>query len=202
MNYLVIDTSSKHLIILLSKRGEVFTTYIEDCNTDHSTKLMVEVDKMLKEKGVTLFDMDFFGVVVGPGSFTGIRIGVATVKAFSLAVNKPVLPLTSFDTIAYNKVDGKFLAVIDAKHDNFYAEGVEDGKITLAPCFINKERVLELKKEYALISFDDIEGVEKVCPVEGLKKAVLENKEKVTFDMNLVTPLYIRKSQAEENRWL
>ncbi|MBE5756919.1 MAG: tRNA (adenosine(37)-N6)-threonylcarbamoyltransferase complex dimerization subunit type 1 TsaB [Clostridiales bacterium] len=200
MNYLVIDTSSKHLIILLSKNDEVFTTYLEDCQQDHSTRLMVEVDKILSDNGVTLFDMDFFGVVVGPGSFTGIRIGVATVKAFSLAVNKPVLPITSFDTITYNKGIGSFLAIIDAKHDNFYAEGVKDGKITLEPCFINKTTLEELKKEYSLITIDDILGVEKVSVVDGLKIAVMKNKEKATFNLDLVTPLYVRKSQAEENR--
>ena len=200
MNYLAIDTSGKNLLIVLNKNGNVFSVREENCMEQHSVTLIKETERLLTENGLTLFDMDFFVVVVGPGSFTGIRIGVATVKAFSLAVNKPVLKITSFDTITYNKGIGRYLAVIDAKHDNFYAQGVFDRKTDFGPAFISLKELKELEKEYRLISFDDIPNSEKTDTVEGLVRAVEAKNKERTFDLDAVRPLYIRKSQAEENR--
>ena len=203
MKYLAIDTSGKHLLIVIENDGEFYSVYKEDCMTDHSTKLMVETEKLLEEAKLTVFDMDFFAVVVGPGSFTGIRIGVATVKAFSLATNKPVLPITSFDTIAYNKGIGSFLSVIDAKHDNFYISGITDRKEDFTPKFANVKEVEELigKFNYKVISFEQLTLPHEIVDIKnGMITAIENKKDLATFEMDQITPLYLRKSQAEEGR--
>ena len=203
MKYLAIDTSSKHLLIIVNKDGEIFSTYKEDCMADHSTKLMVETEELFKKANLTVFDLDFFAVVVGPGSFTGIRIGVATIKALSLATNKPVLPITSFDTITYNKGIGSFLSVIDAKHDNFYILGITDRKEDFSPKFANIKEVLKLIEEYnyKVISFENLQFLHEIVDIKtGLIKAIEEKQNLITFDMDMVKPFYLRKSQAEEGR--
>ena len=100
----------------------------------HSVLLMQAVDETLKKADMTLGDCDFFAAVVGAGSFTGIRIGISAVKGVCLATGKPALPITSFDTVAYNALDGeKILCLVDALHGYYYACGYEKGEVTLAP---------------------------------------------------------------------
>ena len=91
-NFLAIDTSSKYMTVLAAKDGKTFVSYVPDCAMRHSMLLMGEIDKVLSEAELSLNDCDFFSAVVGAGSFTGIRIGISTIKGFCLAAGKPSLP--------------------------------------------------------------------------------------------------------------
>ena len=200
MKYLAIDTSGTYLTAAVNIDGKIYGDFHPDCGLQHSVTMMPEIDKALKESGYSIADLDFIAVTVGPGSFTGIRIGVSAVKAFAYAYDKKVLPLTSFDTIAYNKEGGKELAIVDARHDNFYACGYKDKKITIKPCFIDGQKLDELSKEYAVLSSAPIEGhdCEVVDVFNGFLKAIEENADLVTEDRESIVPLYVKKSQAEE----
>ena len=202
MNYLAIDTSSKNLIVILSVGKKDYIAYDSDCGVKHSETLMPTVERLLLEAGVSIGDIDFFACTVGAGSFTGIRIGVSTVKALAFATGKPALKVTSFDVIAYNRTSGKVLAVIDAGHGGYYVSGYSDGKVVIEPSYIDRERIFELSKEYTLLSAEKCDGIdcEIVDPVNGLKTAVRKNADKVTFDLDEISPLYVRLSQAEEGR--
>ena len=81
----------------------------------HSVMLMSEIDKAMNEVGLAPADCDFFAAVTGPGSFTGIRIGVSAAKGFALGADKPLVSITSFELIAYNVTDNIFYTVIDAR---------------------------------------------------------------------------------------
>ncbi|MBO5712794.1 MAG: tRNA (adenosine(37)-N6)-threonylcarbamoyltransferase complex dimerization subunit type 1 TsaB [Clostridia bacterium] len=202
MNYLLIDTSGLHLTVVIIKNGEVFTEFLPDGNLKHSITLMPAVENLLNKSGLKISEIDGFSAVIGPGSFTGIRIGVATVKAFANAFNKPVLPVTSFDVLAYNKRDGKRLAIIDAMHDNFYACAYNGNEITVSPCFLTKAEVLNLAGEYEILSSTNIEGlnVTKVDLLKGLINAVNSKVNDFILNADALEPLYVRKSQAEEGR--
>ena len=205
MNYLAIDTSGKSLSIVLCKNDQIYTTFLSDCGVRHSTSLMPEIEKLIEKTDFDLKKVDFFCAVVGAGSFTGIRIGVSTIKAFCLAFNKPCLSVTSFDTIAYNKKDGKNLAVIDAKHNGYYVCGYNGNVVIKEPSYIDKETLIKLSKQYNLLSFEPLSvdvavNCEKVDILQGLINAVEDKKNNLLLDANLLTPLYVRKSQAEEGR--
>ena len=129
MNYLAIDTSGKNLTVVIEYNGYVEEYYDESCGVNHSVALMPKIEELKEKSNADFTKLDFIAVVVGAGSFTGIRIGVATIKALCFAHNLPALSITSFDTIAYNKGSGKFLAVIDAKHDSYYVCGYENKKV-------------------------------------------------------------------------
>lgn len=201
MNYLAIDTSGKNLTVIIKKDNQIFTAFDEECGVNHSVELMPRVEKLCKDARFDLKDADFFACVVGAGSFTGIRIGVATVKAMCFAYGKPCLSITSFDTLAYN-VDGKVLAVIDAKHNGFYVCGYECGRVVLEPSYIMRDKLDELCKEYVVVSSTDLDGIDfiKVSVKDGLIKAIDKKQVEITIDTEALTPLYVRKSQAEEGR--
>ena len=202
MNYLAIDTSGKNLTIVLSADGKLYKYDDKECGVNHSVALMPKVEQIISDANFDLTNVDFICAVTGAGSFTGIRIGVSTVKALCFALNKPCIAITSFDTLAYNKLDGKTLAVIDAKHDAFYVCGYNNGTIEIQPSYITKADLLQLAKEWTIVSNGTIDGVESlsVSLLEGLIKAIEQNKDKVTFDLQSLVPLYVRKSQAEEGR--
>ena len=202
MNYIAIDTSGKTLTVVLCKDDKIYSHHDTKCGLQHSTTLMPVIEKMANEIGFDFNSADFFACVVGAGSFTGIRIGVSTIKAFCFAYNKPCLSITSFDTIAYNSKSGKVLAVIDAKHNGFYVCGYDNLKVSIEPSYIMKEEVLALKNDYELLSFEEIKGLETkvVSSLDGLILAVQEKKGETSFDLESLSPLYVRKSQAEEGR--
>ena len=202
MKYLAIDTSGTHLTIVLIKNGQVFSEFIPDGNLKHSITLMPAVEKILDDNNVEVSEVDGFACVIGPGSFTGIRIGVATIKALAYAFKKPVLSVTSFDVLAYNKRVGKRLAVIDAMHDNFYVAGYDGDEVTIKPCFLEKTEVIKLSKEYEVLSSTDIENVttKNANLLLGLVNAVQNKVGEFTLNLDALNPLYVRKSQAEEGR--
>ena len=76
-NFLVIDTSSRYLTVAAVKDGETALRHLPDCAMRHSVMLMSEIDKAMNKVGLAPADCDFFAAVTGPGSFTGIRIGVS-----------------------------------------------------------------------------------------------------------------------------
>ena len=199
-NYLVIDTANEYLCIVAKVGERRAFRYLPDCAMKHSTALMVEVDSLLQEEGFSLTDFDFFGGVVGAGSFTGIRIGVATVKGLALATGKPTLPITSFDVLAYNGVESKTLCLIDALRGNYYACGYDKEGVCLAPQYLGEEEVLTLKNEgYALRAHRELPiATQVVSPVDGLLNAV-EALCKDENNFGELAALYLRKSSAELN---
>lgn len=200
MKYLAIDASGD-LIVAAKNEDVIITRYLKGCNTKHSLTLMPYVEECLNQSGLALNQLGFFVVVTGPGSFTGIRIGVSAVKALAFSNDKKVLPLTSFDLLAYSdNAPDNALCLIDAKHGNYYAAGYKNKKITLNACFLSKEQLEDYKDEYKFVCLDDINsenGCFKADIISGLKNAVNAKYNELTDEEN-VFPLYVKKSQAEE----
>ena len=186
--------------VVAKKDNAVFSTFLPDCTMKHSVLIMQAIEETLEKADMTLGDCDFFSAVVGAGSFTGIRIGISAIKGFCLAQEKPALPITSFDVMAYNAVEEKkILCLVDALHGYYYACGYENGAVTFAPAYVSEKEVLALKAQgYALISTEALDlETQVVSPVEGLTRATVALAEKNAFG-NL-DALYIRKSSAELN---
>lgn len=202
MKYLAIDTSGKNLTLVLNIDGEIYSYFDSECGVNHSTQLMPKLEQILNGAKCNLSELDFIACVVGAGSFTGIRIGVATVKALCFAYSLPCLSITSFDTLAYNKKSGKVLAVIDAKHDGFYVCGYDNGNVDMQPKYVMRDELEQIKGEYTLVASEHIDGlnVEVVKVLDGLVSAVNVKEKLATLDLESLTPLYVRKSQAEEGR--
>lgn len=202
MNYLAIDTSGKNLTVVVENNGQLYTYYDSECGTNHSVSLMPKIEELLLKADLDLKNADFLAVVVGAGSFTGIRIGVSSIKALCFAYDLPALSITSFDTLAYNVKDGKVLSVIDAGHGGFYVAGYSDGNIVLPPSYMLKQELDLIKDGYTIVTSNKIDGIESltVSVLDGLIKAINAKSNQATKDLDLISPLYVRKSQAEEGR--
>ena len=200
MNCVALDTSGKRLTWVIIKNGEFFVYNDPDCGVNHSVSVMTELEKLLIKADFDLKDADFFACVTGAGSFTGIRIGVSTIKALAFSYNKPVLSVTSFDTLAYDKAEGNVLAVIDAGHNGYYVCPYRNGVAGNA-VYALKDGLSEYDG-FSFVAETPLAGlnVTVVSPVEGLKKALILKAGSKNADINSLVPLYVRKSQAEEGR--
>ena len=196
-NFLAVDTSSKHLTVLAVKGEKVVFRHLPDCALKHSVVLMGEVDKAFKEADLCPAECDFFAAVTGPGSFTGIRIGISTVKGFAVATGKPLVAVTAFELLAYNVEDDNFYTVIDAAHSHYYVCGFDKNKSqTLSPRYLREE---EIENFGNLYGFEDLplKNYKKINIKDCLYPAVLA---KSICASDRMEALYVRKSQAEENR--
>ena len=127
MKILAIHTSSPICsVCLLENNNVIQELHISDEKT-HSQKLMPLIDKLLFQNSLELNNIDLFVCDIGPGSFTGVRIGVSTIKAFVDVTNKPVIGISSLEGLAYNTFSAKnfenieyVCSLIDAKNDNVY----------------------------------------------------------------------------------
>ena len=197
-NFLAIDTSSRYLTVLAVKGEKIVLNHLPDCAMKHSVIVMGEVEKALKQASLTPSECDFFAAVTGPGSFTGIRIGIATAKGFALGADKPLLPVTSFDLLAYNVTDENFYTVIDAAHGYYYVCGYgKDRTITFQPAYLSESRVCAL--DAPLYGFEQLSrpNYTRLDAGKCLYTAVCLNKGKTS---ETISALYVRKSQAEEGR--
>ena len=102
MKILGIDTSTPIGSVALIDDDNVVAEHTLDIVRAHSSRLMPAIDSVLKWGDITVNDLDGCAVGIGPGSFTGIRIGVATIKSICYAVDKPIIGVSTLEAIAYN----------------------------------------------------------------------------------------------------
>lgn len=198
-SYLVIDTSSKYLTVLAANKGAETVVFVPDCALQHSVQLMDAIEKALGQAGLCLADCDFFGAVTGPGSFTGIRIGISTAKGFCTGTGSLGMGVTSFEVLAYNTTKA-CLAVIDAGRGNYYVCGFDENKKTnIAPCCITLEQLLPLTEGRIILSADRLPfAYESADVTVGLSRAV---QAKMNANaMGDLSAFYLKKSQAEEEK--
>jgi len=123
MKILAYDTSNKFLSVAVLDEEELLSNFHKDIGIKHSSMLMPTIDKTLKRAHLELKNIDAIALNIGPGSFTGLRIGVAVAKALSLATNIPVIGVPSLDVIAHNYTnqEGYISIVLDARKSKVYS---------------------------------------------------------------------------------
>lgn len=129
MNILMIDTSGPACGVALSRDGKLVCEQELTSGMTHSQRMMPMVDSALSLSGMTIGQIDLFGAVVGPGSFTGVRIGVSTVKALAHASGKPCGGVDALEALAANVTgfDGVVCPILDARAQQVYGAMFEAG---------------------------------------------------------------------------
>ncbi len=121
MKTLCIDTSSKICAVAILDNDKLVKKIELNNGLTHSESLMPIIKDIFEETNLTLNDINLLICDIGPGSFTGIRIGIATVKAFSDSFNIPIIGVSSLTSLAYNiKSEGLICSLIDCKNNNCY----------------------------------------------------------------------------------
>ena len=99
---LALEASAKAASAALCRDGALLGQYFQNCGLTHSVTLLPMAEALLKNNGLTTADVDLFAVSHGPGSFTGVRIGVSTVKGLAWAAEKPCVGVSTLEAMAWN----------------------------------------------------------------------------------------------------
>lgn len=217
MKILSITTSSNICSVCILENSNVIKELsISDAKT-HSENLMPLIDKILNITDLTLDNIDYIACDIGPGSFTGIRIGIASVKALAEFKDIKIVPVTSLEALSYNINSNTYIcSMIDARNDNVYM-GLFDNNHNLINTFMadNIDNILKILPKDIIyfvgngttVNIDKINNkykdLAKFSDTNLLSSANLGmcaynkilNKNYISADE--LVPLYLRKSQAE-----
>ncbi len=229
MKILAIDTTVKTAAAALVKDGKLIAEY--SLNTDtHSTTLLPMISSILRQSGNKVSDIDLFAVSVGPGSFTGVRIGVSAVKGLAFADQIPCVGVSSLEAMAMNftGIHGIIVPVINARNKMVYTALFNSDGIHIPERMTEDEQILIAD---LLIKLKDISGTiyftgdacemllaeedkpettavtpEKLRSPSGYGAAIAaeqmwkNTEDKTVFHESRLAPIYLRKSQAERER--
>ena len=134
MKILALETSAKAVSAAVTENGKVLCSGYQDTGLTHSRTLMPIVEHILKNTDLSMSDMDVIAVSAGPGSFTGIRIGVSAAKGLAFAADKPAVGVSTLAAMARNVAfaDGLIVCAMDARRAQVYNALFEakDGVLT------------------------------------------------------------------------
>ena len=122
MNILAIDTTGLVASVAIVNEEKTIAEFSTDFQKTHSETLMPMIEAVFSLTGLEMRDMDYLACASGPGSFTGLRIGVATAKGLAFGANKQILPVPTLDAMAYNvgKREGIIAPLMDARRNQAY----------------------------------------------------------------------------------
>lgn len=225
MKILTLDTSSIVASVAIGDEEKLIAEYTINHKKTHSQKLLPMIEEVLERCELKTKDIDLFGVSLGPGSFTGLRIGITTVKVMAQALNKPVVGVSSLEGLAYNIpfFDGLICPIIDAQRESVYSaiyswEGdklntVKQGDVLEVKDLLKHVKDLNKKTIFlgdGLNRFKDQIQEElpsiSIFPNSSLvlprASSILEivrskSKQGLVSEAKDILPIYMRKSQAE-----
>ncbi len=226
MMVLGIDTSAVTCSAALLSEDRVLSSFSVSCGLTHSETLLPGIQKVLSEAKVSLDELKAIAVTCGPGSFTGLRIGISTVKGLAYAEKIPCVPVSTLEALSYNakEMEGMIVcALMDARRSEFYNGifRIENGvpkRMTPDRAIAGTDLCSEIRGEERLVILGD--GAEKFCeqnpeflpflaePALRMQSAVSVAQiglREINFGhavpCEMLSPSYLRLPQAERE-WL
>ena len=201
MLVLGVDTSLPLLSVALLREGALIGAVALEGKDSRNEKLLPAVDWLLSESGVDRHAIDLFAVTRGPGSFTGVRIGLATVQGMALALDRPVCAMSTHEAIASSvwvpasagtpRAEGRGHTVVadDAGRGEFYVSRFENGIEVEAPHLAREIDAAALR----VADFLQRENVAACCARHAA--AIAEAGDLARYSD--ITPIYVRLAEAE-----
>ena len=203
MRILLIDTSISNLTVSIIEDNNILYNYKEKIITDMSSKIMPIIDRGLKQLNLNISDIDKIFVVNGPGSFTGIRVGVTVAKTIAWALKKDIVPISSLELIATTDTDKKYIVpMIDARRGNVFT-GIYDKELNCIKedKLINLEEFTkDLDNTYEYVSYDNINISNLKEPNINVLKVINKHINDEGVNAHNLNPNYLKLTEAEENK--
>ena len=228
MYILALDSTAVTASAALWCDGALVAQYILNSGNTHSTTLLPMIRHMLETSGVSVDKIDCMACSVGPGSFTGIRIGIATVKGLAFGTDKPCIGVSSLEAMAYGmkSVNGIVCPVINARRTQYYSAlfRIQDGAVTR---LTEDEVILGADLDGILAEYDESiyltgDGYESArgfityprlmytpescrwptafAVAEAAAYKLIHASPETVFTPDDLVPVYLRKTQAERER--
>ncbi len=201
MKTLVIDTCTNRIIVALADNSTIFSFCNEIIENQMSNVIMEKVEKCFKEANMKPNDVERVLVAVGPGSYTGIRIGVTIAKTYAWALKKEIIPISSLEVMISGYDDEKLLVpYIDARRNACFG-AIYDNKLNkvLKDQYISMDSLKNKLegKEYIFVSDDKL--VDSNKPKIDIIKLINKHQNDRSVNPHSLNPVYLKKTEAEEN---
>ncbi|MDD7765391.1 MAG: tRNA (adenosine(37)-N6)-threonylcarbamoyltransferase complex dimerization subunit type 1 TsaB [Peptoniphilaceae bacterium] len=222
MKILAIDTSTTHSCCSVMENDYIVGEFSINQSMSHNEILLDMVQEMLSKLNIDISEIDLYVAVTGPGSFTGIRIGVTTAKALAMALNKPIVSVNTLEAMSFGVFsENKKIPIIDARGGRVYY-GVYKGYDN---CEIEKPDLMDIdellmkfdnSKEEIIFTGDAVKLYEKrilkntnfKVTSPNLNSCISRNacvigkekfKKNILADCYTLSPEYVRQSQAQRD---
>ena len=224
MNILAVDTSATSASVCVAQENKIIGEFSINTSLTHSQTLVPMIEQVSEKTGIALDNIDAIAVNAGPGSFTGVRIGVAAVKGIAFSRNIPCVSVSTLESMAYNMLDSECIvcAVMDARCSQVYnalfkvSNGkverlIEDRALSLADLKLDLQKFSEkiiLVGDGAEITFNYLENslqnvflasvnnrIQKASSIACVAFEKIKNDE--TISASELMPVYLRLPQAQ-----
>lgn len=202
---LFIDTCTKYLILALYKDNDVIEYLQIEADNNLSVLLLPKIDELLKKANLKINDVDRIYVVNGPGSFTGIRIGVTTAKTIAYGLKKEICTVSELEVLASVDTEKKYIVpLIDARR-NFVYTGIYKNslELVLENKYVNFDEFYNnILNNYdindILFVSNDNFNIKTEIPNINVWKVIEKHKNDVSINPHSVNPVYLKLTEAEE----
>ena len=224
MLVLGVDTSTDYLAVTVCDGETIRSEYSIIAERRHAERIVEVIDRAISDAGASLSDLDLLAVSVGPGSFTGLRIGVSTMKGLAEGANLPLAGVSTLDAMTWQAevYDGLVCPLLDARMDEIYGAvyRVNGGhRETIRPAMVGRVEDLLAGIDEPVICFGEgalnyrtrilaTSETARIVPSLGnhpraasvAREAIAAAAAGASTDAALVRPVYLRQSQPEEAR--
>ena len=213
MKVLAFDTSSKALSLAILEDKQVLADTTINIKKNHSITLMPAIDFLMASLDWTPKDLDRIVVAEGPGSYTGLRIAVATAKTLAHTLNIELVGMSSLLALVPYQQEGLFVPLMDARRNNVYAGFYENAKPVMPEAHLPFAEVLEKVKDADQVTFVGevgpfVEQIQEQLPQASYQETLpnaanlaLWAWDKKADSLHDFVPNYLKRVEAEEN-WL
>ena len=205
MRILYIDTTTSYLYTGVVEDNQLLSEIKKEYSKDLSSVALKNISDMLDSIHLKIKDIDKIMVVNGPGSFTGIRIGVTLAKTLAYALNIDIVTISSLEAMALSsKKNIITIPIIDARRGFVYGAIYDkDNNPILTDQYIKLDTLRiagdNLLDDYTFIGNNDlVDNIEEYSP--NILKIVTTYKDKESINPHLVNPIYLKKTEAEETK--
>ncbi|MBQ9011288.1 MAG: tRNA (adenosine(37)-N6)-threonylcarbamoyltransferase complex dimerization subunit type 1 TsaB [Bacilli bacterium] len=193
MKYLFVDSATANLVVAIIIDNEVKYFFNEETGKDMSAMIMPVINEAFSLTGIKPKDIDKIFAVNGPGSFTGIRVGLTFAKTMAWSLKIPVVPISSLELIASGTPSDNNIALIDARRGYVYAGGYDKDLNNIYP---DKHILLaDIKEKGSFISYDPLNAIK---PEIDVLKVVKKHESEKGINPHKLNPKYLKMTEAEE----
>ncbi len=205
MRYLYIDTSSSYLYSAIVEENRLVSKICEYYGQSLSEVALPKIVSMFEDNNLTAKDIDKIIVVDGPGSFTGIRIGITIAKVYAWSLNIDITTITSLEAMSLSVSDDKIhVPILNARRGFVYTAIYNGDEVILKPQHIKFEELNNKLSEldnYEFISNDEfLDDIELVSYTPDFLKIIEKNKDKKSVNPHMINPEYLKLTEAEESK--
>ncbi len=213
MKVLAFDTSSKALSLAILEDKQVLAETTINIKKNHSITLMPAIDFLMASLDWTPKDLDRIVVAEGPGSYTGLRIAVATAKTLAHTLNIELVGMSSLLALVPRQQEGLLVPLMDARRNNVYAGFYENAKPVMPEAHLSFAEVLEKVTDAEQVTFVGevgafVEQIQEQLPQASYQETLpnaanlaLWAWDKKAASLHDFVPNYLKRVEAEEN-WL